>query len=51
MRYIDGILAPLTIKSGVYVTRGMAYFTVGNFVAVVRSGHNPDLILLAEALG
>jgi hypothetical protein len=43
VKFIDGLLRPATIKSGVYVADGLAYFTIGNFVSVSRPLHTPDL--------
>lgn len=36
MRFIDGILAPGTIKGYFIVRDGMAYYTLGNFIGFLK---------------
>lgn len=50
MRYLDGILPPRTIKSGVTVRAGLAYFALGNYVAVIKPSHNKDLLFVGWTL-
>ena len=48
MKYVDGILAPGTIKTGAHVEGGMAWFTLGNSIAFVNPSHANDLVLVSD---
>jgi hypothetical protein len=43
MKYVDCILAPGTIKAGATVRDGMAWFTLGHFVTIIKPRHDLDL--------